>query len=140
MRVNRSHNLENPCPAGRQYWFGMRSWRRDSTHSTSQEWGKWRRGWDSNPRSPQRLNGFRDRPDRPLRHLSVGRLIVGVSGGCKGESPSVGLGVARGAVGWLRDGGKRGPRGFAEACTGWAWPVVRCGAVPAEGPKVPHGA
>jgi hypothetical protein len=30
----------------------------------------WRRGRDSNPRYPQGYNGFRDRPDRPLRHLS----------------------------------------------------------------------
>ena len=30
----------------------------------------WRRGWDSNPRYPLGYNGFRDRPDRPLRHLS----------------------------------------------------------------------
>ncbi len=32
---------------------------------------KWRRGWDSNPRWAQTHNGFRDRPDRPLRHLSA---------------------------------------------------------------------
>src|SRR5262245_10631979 len=31
----------------------------------------WRRGWDSNPRYACTHNGFRDRPDRPLRHLSV---------------------------------------------------------------------
>jgi hypothetical protein len=31
----------------------------------------WRRGWDSNPRYPLGHNGFRDRPDRPLRHLSA---------------------------------------------------------------------
>ena len=31
---------------------------------------KWRRGRDSNPRYPKSDNGFRDRPDRPLRHLS----------------------------------------------------------------------
>ena len=30
----------------------------------------WRRGWDSNPRTAFTINGFRDRPDRPLRHLS----------------------------------------------------------------------
>jgi len=29
-----------------------------------------RRGRDSNPGSPRRLNGFRDRPVQPLRHLS----------------------------------------------------------------------
>jgi hypothetical protein len=29
-----------------------------------------RRGRDSNPRYPRGYNGFRDRPDRPLRHLS----------------------------------------------------------------------
>ncbi len=32
---------------------------------------KWRRGWDSNPRYPRRHNGFRDRPNRPLWHLSM---------------------------------------------------------------------
>ena len=31
----------------------------------------WRRGWDSNPRYPYGHNGFRDRPDRPLWHLSA---------------------------------------------------------------------
>ena len=31
---------------------------------------KWRRGRDSNPRNAYALNGFRDRPVRPLRHLS----------------------------------------------------------------------
>ncbi len=30
----------------------------------------WRRGWDSNPRTACTVNGFRDRPVRPLRHLS----------------------------------------------------------------------
>ena len=33
----------------------------------------WRRGWDSNPRYAHTHNGFRDRPDRPLWHLSVTR-------------------------------------------------------------------
>ena len=33
----------------------------------------WRRGWDSNPRYGYPYNGFRDRPIRPLWHLS-GRL------------------------------------------------------------------
>ncbi len=33
----------------------------------------WRRGWDSNPRYACTHNGFRDRPDRPLWHLSVAR-------------------------------------------------------------------
>ena len=35
----------------------------------------WRRGWDSNPRYAYTYNGFRDRPDRPLRHLSRGPHI-----------------------------------------------------------------
>ena len=30
----------------------------------------WRRGWDSNPRYGCPHNGFRDRPNRPLWHLS----------------------------------------------------------------------
>ena len=34
---------------------------------------QWRRGWDSNPRYACTHNGFRDRPDRPLWHLSVHR-------------------------------------------------------------------
>ena len=29
-----------------------------------------RRGRDSNPGTSKLVNGFRDRPDRPLRHLS----------------------------------------------------------------------
>ena len=33
--------------------------------------GRWRRGWDSNPRYAHAHNGFRDRPDRPLRHPSA---------------------------------------------------------------------
>src|SRR5262245_35036991 len=37
----------------------------------------WRRGWDSNPRYACTHNGFRDRPDRPLRHLSRATLISG---------------------------------------------------------------
>ena len=41
----------------------------------------WRRGWDSNPRYPQRHNGFRDRPVRPLRHPSDPRNL-----GRKGRS------------------------------------------------------
>ncbi len=38
---------------------------------------KWRRGWDSNPRYALTHNGFRDRPDRPLRHLSVFCNLIG---------------------------------------------------------------
>src|ERR1043165_3416839 len=37
----------------------------------------WRRGWDSNPRYACTHNGFRDRPDRPLWHLSEAPLIRG---------------------------------------------------------------
>ena len=36
----------------------------------------WRRGWDSNPRIRCRINGFRDRPVRPLWHLSVLEIIL----------------------------------------------------------------
>jgi site-specific DNA recombinase len=52
---------------------------------------KWRRGWDSNPRWAQTHNGFRDRPDRPLRHLSAlwgsswRRVLAWGQGGCKGK-------------------------------------------------------
>ena len=38
---------------------------------------EWRRGWDSNPRYACTHNGFRDRPDRPLWHLSRATLIGG---------------------------------------------------------------
>ena len=38
---------------------------------------KWRRGWDSNPRMACTINGFRDRPVRPLRHLSASVVVVG---------------------------------------------------------------
>src|SRR5471032_34232 len=51
------------------------------------EGGKvWRRGWDSNPRYACTHNGFRDRPDRPLWHLSGATLI----GGCFRAGNSVG--------------------------------------------------
>src|SRR5271165_6007413 len=40
----------------------------------------WRRGWDSNPRYACTHNGFRDRPDRPLRHLSVAGAYTDVPG------------------------------------------------------------
>jgi hypothetical protein len=46
--------------------------------------GKWRRGWDSNPRYACTHNGFRDRPDRPLWHLSGAPLIGGRF--CRGNS------------------------------------------------------
>ncbi len=35
-----------------------------------------RRGWDSNPRWVKTHNGFRDRPIRPLWHLSNSRLAL----------------------------------------------------------------
>lgn len=35
----------------------------------------WRRDRDSNPGTPQRVNGFRDRPVRPLRHLSASVVL-----------------------------------------------------------------
>lgn len=44
-----------------------------------------RKDRDSNPGCPQGHNGFRDRPDRPLRHLSVYHTRSHVSFcGCKG--------------------------------------------------------
>src|SRR5713101_5232096 len=43
----------------------------------AQREAKWRRGWDSNPRYACTHNGFRDRPDRPLWHLSRATLIRG---------------------------------------------------------------
>ena len=39
--------------------------------------GPWRRGWDSNPRYAYTYNGFRDRHNRPLCHLSAaGRRLI----------------------------------------------------------------
>ena len=37
-----------------------------------------RRGRDSNPRWCKHHTGFRDRPDRPLRHLSVSQLTSAI--------------------------------------------------------------
>ncbi len=54
--------------------------------------GKWRRGWDSNPRYPCGHNGFRDRPVRPLRHLSAGARG-------RGPSPQVSCGAQIGRIG-----------------------------------------
>ena len=58
----------------------------------------WRRGRDSNPRSPRGDNAFRVRPVRPLRHLSAGRgfytpeadfaRIAGKSVACRNRSAS----------------------------------------------------
>ena len=45
-----------------------------------QRW--WRRGWDSNPRSSYPDYGFRDRPIRPLSHLSSGPKGLAVSHSC----------------------------------------------------------
>src|SRR5262249_3995918 len=66
----------------------------------------WRRGRDSNPRYPCGYNGFRDRPDRPLWHLSVdptfcrrppwpqgGRTVTDRSGGRKGTRRGLRLGA-----------------------------------------------
>ena len=39
-----------------------------------------RKDRDSNPGTPKGVNGFRDRPVRPLRHLSNGRFLFC---GCK---------------------------------------------------------
>src|ERR687893_2856345 len=49
-----------------------------------------RQGWDSNPWMPCDINGFRDRPIRPLWHLAVEEYSGGGGG---------------------RDGGGRGGRG-----------------------------
>ena len=38
--------------------------------------GDWRREGDSNPRNACALNGFRDRPVQPLRHLSTGIVAM----------------------------------------------------------------
>ena len=43
--------------------------------------GLWRRERDSNPWTPKEVNGFRDRPNRPLWHLSVW-----VKSECKGTN------------------------------------------------------
>jgi len=43
--------------------------------------GRRRQGWDSNPWTPCDVNGFRDRPIRPLWHLAVPEYSGPVSGG-----------------------------------------------------------
>src|ERR1017187_8014511 len=50
-------------------------------------WKRWRRGWDSNPRYVCTYNGFRDRPDRPLRHLSVAGAYRDVPGSAQPPPP-----------------------------------------------------
>ena len=42
-----------------------------------------RKDRDSNPGTPKGVNGFRDRPVRPLRHLSLVRITSFSFCGCK---------------------------------------------------------
>src|SRR3546814_9821586 len=57
----------------------------------------WRRGWDSNPRYPCEHNGFRDRPVRPLRHLSTWSLASGGADHTPGLGDgAIGIGMAVG--------------------------------------------
>src|SRR5690606_3343243 len=60
---------------GRNRWVNY-GWFEASLHQQIKRprWGLficWRRGWDSSPRYARAHNGFRDRPVRPLRHLSI---------------------------------------------------------------------
>lgn len=55
-KQNRFRSITGACPCLRQ--------------------GCWRRDRDSNPGTPQRVNGFRDRPVRPLRHLSATVVLL----------------------------------------------------------------
>ena len=48
----------------------------------------WRREGDSNPRTSCEINGFRDRPDRPLWHLSEVSVGLGVGVGVASLSNS----------------------------------------------------
>src|SRR6185312_5299420 len=57
---------------------------------------EWRRGWDSNPRYACTHNGFRDRPDRPLRHPSAG------SNGAASSPVSGGRTITKGSKGRKR--------------------------------------
>ena len=49
----------------------------------------WRRDRDSNPGYPQRHNGFRDRPVRPLRHLSAGASVFSRGAIIKANAPGI---------------------------------------------------
>jgi hypothetical protein len=65
---------------------------------------EWRRGWDSNPRTGRPVNGFRDRPIRPLWHLS-GETLVGV------------VGEIHGGEGGIRTHGRGYPTHAFQACS-----------------------
>ena len=51
--------------------YAERQQKRQAHHGTCLTF-KWRRGRDSNPRTPEGVNGFRDRRIQPLCHPSVG--------------------------------------------------------------------
>ena len=61
--------------------------RSDRAHRRAARRNSWRRGWDSNPRTACTVNGFRDRPVRPLRHLSV--YMMGIVAERVGFEPTV---------------------------------------------------
>ena len=80
-----------------------RSWKSERKHCVRPVLGailarNWRRDRDSNPGTPQRVNGFRDRPVRPLRHLSASVVtLAGFTEGGAGLQPRF-LGLAIGPL------------------------------------------
>jgi hypothetical protein len=74
-----------PCPSTRIAYDspseGRPSTGRPPREPTTRK--KWRRGWDSNPRTGRPVNGFRDRPIQPLWHLSEALLESGGEGGIR---------------------------------------------------------
>ena len=67
----------------------------DGKISLQKQRTSWRRGWDSNPRYGYPYNGFRDRPIRPLWHLSVRRSCSLLPGARQPEGPEI-LGLRQG--------------------------------------------
>ena len=61
-----------PNSSGRNCWL-----------LTEIDTGKWRRGWDSNPRWARTHAGFQDRCIQPLCHLSVALVLMENRGVCQ---------------------------------------------------------
>jgi hypothetical protein len=84
--------------------------------------GGWRRGWDSNPRTGCPVNGFRDRPIRPLWHLSFEASPAVTFQGTKprlvdGAQPSSSRTGIDGGEGGIRTHGRVSPTHAFQACS-----------------------
>jgi hypothetical protein len=85
--------------------------------------GGWRRGWDSNPRTGCPVNGFRDRPIRPLWHLSFEAPPAVTFQGTRNRASStahsrdrLGPGID-GGEGGIRTHGRVSPTHAFQACS-----------------------